>query len=83
MSHSFNLKKLSFLVYGLGATGNSVINYFKKKNISSFFVWDDNLRLLEPTTATLILFVSPAKNDVFTIIHLGRTELLKYTADFG
>ena len=51
--------------------------------ISPTFVWDDNLRLLEPTTATLILFVSPAKNDVFLIIHLGRTELLKYTADFG
>ncbi len=45
MSHSLNLKKLSFLVYGLGSTGNSVINYFKKKNISSFFVWDDNLKL--------------------------------------
>jgi len=26
-----NLKKLSFLVYGLGSTGISVIKYFEKK----------------------------------------------------
>ena len=55
MSHSFNLKKLSFLVYGLGATGNSVINYFKKKNISSFFVWDDNLNLRKKFKSNNIL----------------------------
>jgi len=45
MSHTLNLKKLSFLVYGLGSTGYSVINYFKKKKISNFFVWDDNVKL--------------------------------------
>ena len=27
-----NLKDLSFLVYGLGATGKSVVNFFEKKN---------------------------------------------------
>ena len=42
MSDKLNLKNLSFLIYGLGATGNSVINYFKKKNISNYYVWDDN-----------------------------------------
>ena len=26
-----NLKELSFLIYGLGLTGNSVVNFFKKK----------------------------------------------------
>ena len=41
----FNLKKNSFLIYGLGSTGLSVINYFKKKGISNFYVWDDNLKL--------------------------------------
>ena len=28
-----NLKKLSFLVYGLGLTGKSVVNFFKKKKL--------------------------------------------------
>ena len=42
MSDKLNLKNLSFLIYGLGATGNSVINYFQKKNISNYYVWDDN-----------------------------------------
>jgi UDP-N-acetylmuramoylalanine--D-glutamate ligase len=43
MSNKFNLKNFSFLIYGLGATGISVINYFKKKNISNYKVWDDNV----------------------------------------
>ncbi len=42
MSHLNNLKDLSFLIYGLGSTGISVINFFKKKGIKNFFVWDDN-----------------------------------------
>ncbi len=45
MSHTLNLKKLSFLVYGLGTTGYSVIKYLKKNKNSRFFVWDDNLKL--------------------------------------
>ena len=45
MSHILNLKKLSFLVYGLGCTGYSVIKYFKKKKIYNFSVWDDNSKL--------------------------------------
>ena len=45
MSHTLNLKKLKFLVYGLGSTGISVIKYFKRKKISDFSVWDDNLKL--------------------------------------
>ena len=36
-----NLKKLSFLVYGLGLTGKSVVNFFKKKKIKNYEVWDD------------------------------------------
>tara|TARA_Y100001970_G_scaffold290261_1_gene423260 strand:+ start:572 stop:1864 length:1293 start_codon:yes stop_codon:yes gene_type:complete len=45
MSHNFNLKKLSFLVYGLGSTGSSVVKYLKKRKIRDFFVWDDNIEL--------------------------------------
>ena len=40
-----NLKKLSFLVYGLGSTGISVIKYFEKKKIWNYNVWDDNEKL--------------------------------------
>ena len=36
-----NLKELSFLVYGLGSTGRSVINFFKKNKIKNYKVWDD------------------------------------------
>ena len=35
------LKELSFIVYGLGLSGRSVVNFFKKKNIKNFKVWDD------------------------------------------
>ena len=45
MSHILNLKKFSFLVYGLGSTGSSVIRFFKKKKIKNFSIWDDNLKL--------------------------------------
>ena len=36
------LRELSFLVYGLGLTGHSVINFLKKNNINNYKVWDDN-----------------------------------------
>ena len=35
-------KELSFLVYGLGSSGQSVVRFFKKKKIKNFEVWDDN-----------------------------------------
>ena len=34
-------KELSFLVYGLGLSGRSVVNFFKKNGIKNFKVWDD------------------------------------------
>ena len=42
MVQSSKLKELSFLVYGLGLSGRSVINFFKKNGIKNFKVWDDN-----------------------------------------
>ena len=36
------LKELSFLVYGLGLSGRSVINFLKRNGIKKFKVWDDN-----------------------------------------
>ena len=41
MFQSSNLKEPSFLVYGLGLSGRSVINFFKKNSIKNFKVWDD------------------------------------------
>ncbi len=40
MTHN-NIKDLSFLVYGLGLTGKSVVNFFEKKKIKNYKVWDD------------------------------------------
>ena len=40
-----DLKKPSFLVYGLGSTGVSTINYLNKKNFSNFTAWDDNIKV--------------------------------------
>ena len=41
-----NLNELSFLIYGLGITGKSVINFFKKNNFENYQVWDDKDKTL-------------------------------------
>ncbi len=41
-----NFKKFYFLVYGLGSTGISVVNFFNKNGIKNFKVWDDNKKNL-------------------------------------
>ena len=46
MLSTSNFKELSFLVYGLGLSGQSVVRFFKKKNIKNFEVWDDNQKNL-------------------------------------
>tara|TARA_B100000886_G_scaffold131252_1_gene88494 strand:- start:5519 stop:6799 length:1281 start_codon:yes stop_codon:yes gene_type:complete len=38
---SEKFKNLSFLIYGLGITGKSVINFFNNNNIKNYKVWDD------------------------------------------
>ena len=35
------LKKKNFAVYGLGATGKSIISYFKKRGFSNYCTYDD------------------------------------------
>ena len=40
------LKESSFLVYGLGLSGLSVIKFFKRNKINNFQVWDDNQKKL-------------------------------------
>ena len=46
MSSIANLKELSFLVYGLGLSGKSVVKFFKEKNIKNYKVWDDKQKKL-------------------------------------
>ena len=40
------LKELSFLVYGLGLSGKSVVKFFKKNKINNYHVWDDKQKNL-------------------------------------
>ena len=41
MVQNISLKEQSFLVYGLGLSGQSVIKFFKKNKFKKFEVWDD------------------------------------------
>ena len=68
MSHTLNLKEFSFLVYGLGSTGYSVINYFKKKKITKFFVWDDNAKLRKKFRFNSVLNLKDSLKEVDYII---------------
>ena len=42
MVQTSRLKEQSFLVYGFGSTGQSVVKFFEKNNFKNFKVWDDN-----------------------------------------
>ena len=68
MSHTLNLKEFSFLVYGLGSTGYSVINYLKKKKITNFFVWDDNAKLRKKFRFNSVLNLKDSLKEVDYIV---------------
>lgn len=46
MSPNLNLRELSFLVYGLGHSGQSVVKFFKRNKIKDYKVWDDKQKRL-------------------------------------
>ena len=79
------LKTLSFLVYGLGRTGLSVINFFKRNKIKNFKVWDDNNKnllkekrpdnLLKAFRETNFIILSPG---VSLNTSVNRSHLIKY-----
>jgi len=46
MHSTFKLKEQSFLVYGLGLSGRSVIKFFEKNKIKNYKVWDDKRKKL-------------------------------------
>ena len=54
MLSTTNFKKLSFLVYGLGLTGQSVVKFFKKNNFKNFQVWDDKIKNLYKSKEQMI-----------------------------
>ena len=70
-----NLKNLSFLIYGLGLTGKSVVNFFIKNNVQNFKVWDDHNKNLYKNKRTSNLVKS--LNDVDYIILSPGVSLAK------
>ncbi len=67
-----NLKKSSFLIYGLGTTGQSVIKFFKKKKINNFFKWDDNTNLRKKFNIKKTIKIKQIINDVdFVVLSPG------------
>ena len=74
------LKKKSFLVYGLGLTGKSVINFFKKNNIKNFLVWDDRIKNLYKKKRPIFLNKTLKKVDYIILspgINLNKSKYKK------
>ena len=45
MKINLDFSKKSFAIYGLGSTGKSIIEFFKKKKIKNYVIWDDSPKL--------------------------------------
>jgi UDP-N-acetylmuramoylalanine--D-glutamate ligase len=61
------LKKMSFLVYGLGSSGQSVVKFFKKKNIKNYKVWDDKDKKLFKNNRAVDLNITLNKVDYIVL----------------
>ena len=73
------LRELSFLVYGLGISGQSVVKFLKKNKFNDFKVWDDNQKKLFKKYQTLNLKKTLAKVDYIILspgISLLKNEKL-------
>jgi UDP-N-acetylmuramoylalanine--D-glutamate ligase len=69
------LKEMSFLIYGLGSSGKSVVNFFKKNNINNYKIWDDKHKQLFKKKRTKNL--SKTLNKVDYIILSPGISLIK------
>ena len=66
MSSIEKLKKKNFVVYGLGITGKSVVNYFKRNRIRNYYSYDDNIK-----NNKKINFIKHINNADFIILSPG------------
>ena len=77
-----NLKELSFLVYGLGLSGQSVVKFFKKNNIVNYKVWDDKQKKLFKNKRTKNLKETLSNVDYIVlspgISLIGKKILIKF-----
>ncbi len=69
------LKELSFLVYGLGLSGISVVKFLKKNKVTNFKVWDDTQKNLYKKYRSLNL--KKTLNEVDFIILSPGISLIK------
>lgn len=58
---------MSFLVYGLGSSGQSVVKFFKKKNIKNYKVWDDKDKKLFKNNRAVDLNITLNKVDYIVL----------------
>tara|TARA_Y100000768_G_scaffold365173_1_gene326215 strand:- start:14116 stop:15393 length:1278 start_codon:yes stop_codon:yes gene_type:complete len=74
------LKELSFLIYGLGLSGHSVIKFFKKNKIKRFEVWDDKKKNIFKKNRSNNLFKTLEKVDYIVLtpgISLLKNKILR------
>ena len=45
MEINLDFSKKSFAIYGLGTTGKSIIEFFKKKKLKNYIIWVDSPKL--------------------------------------
>ena len=85
MISKIDLTEISFLIYGLGLTGKSVVNFFNKNNIKNYRVWDEKNKITFKKKRTLNLNKT-LKNVDYIILSPGislkkakyRKQLIKY-----
>ena len=82
-----DLKKLSFLVFGLGSSGYSTIRYFKKKNFLNYCVWDDKIELRKKFSSKVAKNLKKRLEEVDYIIlspgiSLKKTKYKNYLLKF-
>lgn len=76
------IKDKSFLVYGLGLSGQSVVKFFKKKKIKKYEVWDDKQKKIFKDKRTSNLTATLNKVDYIVlspgISLIKKKILIKY-----
>lgn len=82
MSQIKELKEQSFLVYGLGLSGLSVIKFFKKNKFENYEIWDDNKKNVLKKKRSTNLISTLRKVDYIVlspgISLLNNKKLIKY-----